>query len=103
MRLRWLIALPLLIIPSKSGAQDIFVVPPVDVRTLAHEMDLDSNIMTLATQDIQHFCGDNYGCLAPDRGDELCRVYIWIGLPEFMQKLATKNLMAQCTGWVPPE
>lgn len=91
----------LLLISTQAIAQpivDIFVDPPLEVRMRAAEMDINSDIMTLHTGDIQRFCGDNYGCFAYGE-DGVCRVYVWLILPENMKLMAQRNLMARCTGW----
>lgn len=80
---------------------DIFVDPPHEALRRGVEMDYDSKLETHGQGwlIIQEACGDNMGCLTWD--GPVCKVHVWLELPEDMELLAYRNLVARCAGWTP--
>lgn len=67
-------------------------------------MDYEGNLVTTIQSEtaIREACGDAFGCISWLADGETCQVRIWTGLPDDLERLAIKNLIARCSGWKPP-
>lgn len=96
-------ALALVCVPAAAQpAPDIFVPPPDEAFGLGLVLAYDGGVVTVIQGEaaIRQACGINFGCLT-FMEDATCQIRVWTGLPDHLERLALRNLIARCAGWVP--